>query len=123
MGSGWGSPITITQQATRLVVEYPYFSAYDLQPPIRLVFGLDGTESRNGVMIGHAESLLRSRAAWRGDTLVIVTIYPRPEGGGSAPEVRQELVLESAERLVIATTRPGPTGSPANLVRAVYTRR
>ena len=38
MGSGWGSPLTITQEPARLTIEYPWFSAYDLQPPIRLVF-------------------------------------------------------------------------------------
>jgi hypothetical protein len=123
MGSGWGSPITITQDPTRLTVEYPYFSAYDLQPPIRLVFGFDGQESRNSVMIGHAATLLRSRASWKADTLVIVTLFPRPERDGEAAEVRQAIALESRERLVVETTRPGSAGSSATVVRTVYTRR
>ena len=38
MGSGWGSPITITQDARQLVVEQALFSRYDLQPPVRSVF-------------------------------------------------------------------------------------
>ena len=36
MGSGWGSTITIAQDATRLSVEYAIFSRYDLQPPLTL---------------------------------------------------------------------------------------
>jgi hypothetical protein len=121
MGSGWGSPITITQDSTRLTVQYPYFSAYDLQPPIRLVYGLDGAASENSVMIGHAESLLSSRATWQGDTLVLVTRYPVPKGAGATTEVLQALVLESPERLIVETTRAGGGGS--TVVRTVYTRR
>lgn len=124
MGSGWGSPISITQDSTRLTVEYPYFSAYDLQPPIRLVYGLDGSESRNSVMIGHAASLLRSRASWQGDTLILVTVYPVPDRDGAATmgEVRQALTLESPGRLVVETTRAGLAGSGATVVRTVYTK-
>ena len=120
MGSGWGSPITITQDSARLTVQYPYFSAYDLQPPIRLVYGLGGSGSENSVMIGHAASLLGSRTSWQGDTLVIVTMYPRPDG--DAAEVRQALVLESPERMIVVTTRPGIRGSAATVVRTVYTK-
>jgi hypothetical protein len=125
MGSGWGSPITITQDSTRLTVQYPFFLAYDLQPPIRLVYGLDGSASENSVMIGHAASLLRSRATWRGDTLVITTAYPVPDRGAdhATSEIRQALTLESPERLVVETTRAGPSGSAATVERTVYSRR
>lgn len=43
MGSGWGSPLTFTQRADSLIVEYVLFTAYDLQPPIRFAFALDGS--------------------------------------------------------------------------------
>ncbi|MBK8245871.1 MAG: hypothetical protein IPK85_00435 [Gemmatimonadetes bacterium] len=36
MGTGRGSPITIAQDAARLVVTFNYFTAYDLQPKVRL---------------------------------------------------------------------------------------
>jgi hypothetical protein len=125
MGNGWGSPLTITQDPTRLIVEYPYFSAYDLQPPIRLIYLLDGHEFRNSVMIGHAASLLRSRATWRGDTLVITTAYPVPDRGAerATSEIRQALALESPERLAVETTRAGPSGSAVTVERSVYSRR
>ena len=35
MGSGWGSPLTITQDARQLIVEQALFSRYDLQPPVK----------------------------------------------------------------------------------------
>ena len=47
MGSGWGVTFTITQDARHLVVEQPLFSRYDLQPPLRQVFALDASESRD----------------------------------------------------------------------------
>ena len=116
MGSGWGSPLTVRQQQTQLVVEYAFFSTYDLQPRLKFTFALDGSESRNAVMIGHTESVLRSRTAWRGDTLVITTQYVAPDG---APEalVRQAISLASPTSLVVETTR----GAVA--IRTVYAKR
>ena len=43
MGSGWGSSITIAQDAKRLSVEYAVFSRYDLQPPLTFTYPLDGS--------------------------------------------------------------------------------
>ena len=52
MGSGWGSTITITQDAARLTVEYAFFSRGDMQPPLKFVYALDGSETKNSVMMG-----------------------------------------------------------------------
>ncbi len=124
MGSGWGSPVTIRQDSSRIAIEYPFFSAYDLQPPIRLVYALDGSESRNTVMIGHAASEQRSRATWQGSTLVITTIYPTPDlgGGRTSVDVRQALTLESPDRLMVETTRTGVPGAPASATRTLFTK-
>lgn len=121
MGSGWGSPLILRQAAGRLVVEYAFFSTYDLQAPIRLVYALDGSESRNAIMIGHAESVLRSRAMWRGDTLVITTEYPAPAGANDAV-VRQSLSLASPTSLLVETTR-GLTSASQTVSRTTYTKR
>src|SRR5262245_5938898 len=51
MGSGWGSNITITQDASRLTVEYMFFTRGDMQPPLKFVFALDGSETKNSVMM------------------------------------------------------------------------
>jgi len=123
MGSGWGSPLILRQQAGRLVVEYVFFSTYDLQAPIRLVFDLDGSESRNALNIGHTETILRSHVAWRDTTLVITTTWRVPSGAGEVTEVRQALTLESPSSLVVQTTRTGVPGTNPTVTRTAYTKR
>ena len=118
MGSGWGSPLTLRGSANRLVVEYAFFGTYDLQPRLSFTFALDGSESRNAVMIGHTESVLRSRTAWRGDTLVITTQYTAPTGATEAI-VHQALSLASPTSLVVETTR----GTGSAPIRTTYSKR
>jgi hypothetical protein len=118
MGSGWGSPLTLRHEENRLVVEYTFFGTYDLQPRLSFTFALDGSESRNSVMIGHTESTLRSRTAWRGDTLVITTQYSSP-AGATETVVRQKISIASPTSLVIQTSRG--ESSPPN--RFVYSKR
>ena len=122
MGSGWGSPLTIRQEAGTVVVQYPHFSAYDLQPPVRLTYALDGSESRNSVMLGHTTTPQRSRVAWRDRTLVITTEFPSPVAGARV-QVRQALRLESPGSLVIETTRDGIEGVPPSVTRTTYAKR
>jgi len=122
MGSGWGSPLTIRQTTDSLVVEFAQFSTYDLQPRLRYRYALSGAESVNRVIIGHAETTLRSRVAWEGDALALTTLYPTPADIGRAPtEVRQTLGLDSIGRLVVETRRPG--ANAPNVVRTIYTKR
>ena len=113
MGSGWGTPFTITQTASELVVEQPIFSRYDLQPPLRFVFRLDGEESRNTVMAGHETQTRTSRASWEGQTLVIVTSYPGTDpdtGKPFATVVTQRLTLDTPTQLSIEAIRSGVLG-------------
>lgn len=121
MGSGWGSPLTIRQSADSLIVEFPHFSTYDLQPPLRYAYSLSGSESRNTIMIGHADTHEVSRASWNADTLVIVTSFPAPASNDARPRtstLRQSLALAADGALVIETTREG-----AAPVRTTYRRR
>lgn len=122
MGSGWGSPVTIMQSPESLVVAFQHFAAYDLQPKVRYVFALNGSETTNHVMIGHAESMPRSIVRWEGATLIVTSRYPTPPEVSSAPtEVRQTLALDAQGRLVVETVRPGARAP--DVVRSVYTRR
>lgn len=120
MGSGWGDRFTVRQEPNRFTVEYVFFSTYDLQPPISQVFTLDGSETRNDVMIGHATTERRSRAAWRADTLVLTTVSSS-SGPSGATTLRQALVLSAPDSLLVETTRAGPVGPP-NVTRSVYTK-
>lgn len=121
MGSGWGSPLTIRQTSTALVVEYAHFLVYDMQPPIRLRYALDGSDSANTLMLSHAEATQHSRAAWQLNSLVISTPVPVP-GSSDRVEVRQVLSLESPTTLVIETTRSALGGRPPSVTRERYSR-
>lgn len=123
MGSGWGSTITITQDAARLVVEYAFFGRGDMQPPLKFVYALDGSETRNSVMMGRGIQQSASTAAWQGNTLVITTIHAFPDPDTGKPtgiEVKQVLALESPTSLVVETTRPAVRDGPLSKTRTVY---
>lgn len=117
MGSGWGSPLIIRQSGDSMIVEYQQFSTYDLQPRLRFVYRVDGSESLNTIMIGHADSPQKSRASWSGDTLVLVTTFVAPTAGG-ATSLRQALSLGADGVLTLDASRDG---SPA--VRTTYRKR
>lgn len=123
MGSGWGSPITVTQDPSRLTVEYVFFARGDMQPPLRFTYALDGSESRNTVMMGNGMQVQTSRAAWEGATLVITTwhTFTNPETGKpEKADVKHVLSLESPSSLVVEVTRSGVLGGPASTTRTVY---
>jgi hypothetical protein len=52
MGTGWGPEISIAQDAKALTIEFPTFARGDMQPPTRLVYLLDGSQSRNTINSG-----------------------------------------------------------------------
>ena len=122
MGSGWGPAIVIAQDANRLSVEYPVFSRYDLQPPLRFTYLLDGTEGRNTVMMGRGEQVEASRAEWNGPTLIIVTTFHIDRGAGQpfTAELTRKLWLESPATLVVEVTRAGVLDGPASTTRSIY---
>ena len=123
MGSGWGSPIAITQDAAQLVVTQTLFSSYDAFTQPRFRYALDGTETSNTAMIGHTAQVRRSRAAWDGQALRITTQYPGIDPGSGkslTTEVTHRLRLESPTALVIEVTRSAPLGGKVTTTRTVY---
>lgn len=123
MGSGWGPAITITQDTRQLVVEYVFFRPYDLQPPLRFVYALDGSETRNSLMVGHTSQLQRSRASWDGQALGITTLFTSTDPASGKPystEVKHRLTLESATSLVVEVTRGAAFGGRPSTTRKVY---
>ena len=125
MGSGWGSSITITQDANRLTVEYAFFGRGDMQPPLRFVYALDGSETMNRMMMGRGIQELPARTTWENDQLVITTLHTFANPADGKPmtsEVRQALTLESPTTLVIVTVRAGVLGGPPSTTRTVHTK-
>jgi hypothetical protein len=123
MGSGWGSPLTIAQDGGRLTVEYAFFGRGDMQPPLKFIYALDGSETRNSVMMGRGVQQQVSRTRWEGDTLLITTIHTFTNPATGKPmtqEVRQKLSLNSPASLVVETTRPGVLGGPSSTTTTVY---
>ena len=123
MGSGWGTTITITQDAARLTVEYAFFTRGDMQAPLKFTYALDGSETKNQVMMGRGFQQQASRAAWAGDSLVITTIhtFPNPETGQAmTSEVKQTLSLESPTSLIVEAERAGVLGGPASTTKTTY---
>jgi hypothetical protein len=125
MGSGWGSTVTIVQTATALTVEYAFFTRGDMQPPLKFTFALDGSESKNTVMMGRGFQVERSKTVWEGQTLVITTLHDFKDPMSGKPvafEVTRRLSLESPDSLIVETTRAGVLGGPPSTSRVVYRR-
>ena len=123
MGSGWGSPLTITQDAKQLKIEYVFFSRYDLQPPLSFTYPLDGSEGRNVVSMGRGEQVELSKAKWTGQTLTITTTYRVDDRAAGKPftmELSRKLSLESPTTLIVEVTRSGVLGGAASSTRSVY---
>ena len=102
-GGGWGMAPTITQDATTLTVEY--MGGGQAPAPVKLVYKLDGTESKNTVQGrgGPAEQV--SKAVWDGATLKITTTT------ANGDQVR--VISMEGAKLAISTTQNGRDGAPA----------
>jgi hypothetical protein len=125
MGSGWGSPIMVSQNDATLTVQYAFFGRGDMQPPFKFVFALNGSETRNTVMMGHGIQSMLSKARWEGNKLIITTVhtFTSPQNGQPATtEVRQTLSLESPKSLLIETTRSGVLGGAPSTSRTTYVK-
>lgn len=123
MGSGWGSNITIAQDATRLTVEYAFFVRGDMQPPLKFLYALDGSETKNSVMMGRGIQTQTSKTAWEGDKLIITTEHTFENPANGQPmttKVIQSLSLASPTSLLVETTRSGVLGGSSTTTRTIY---
>jgi hypothetical protein len=123
IGSGWTDDITIAQDASRLIVERAQFSTYDIQPPMRLTYALDGSESRNTINMGRGPQEIRSRAVYHDRALVITSSYqvPAPDNARTETiELKQELTLDASGSLVITATLGALAGGSAPTAITIY---
>ena len=123
MGSGWGPTITVTQDARQLVIEYAVFARGDMQPPLKFLYALDGSETKNTVMMGRGMQTQTSRTAWDGTRLKITTAHTLTDPATNKPLtalVTQTLSLASPTELVVETVRAGVLGGPDTTTRTVY---
>ena len=123
MGSGWLTPFTITQTATNLTIEYMFFGRGDMQPALRHVFALDGSETQNTMMMGRGQQVQVTTAAWDGDKLVLKTLHTFADpatGKPTAVRVTQTLTLESPTTLIVETVRDGAMGGQPTSAKSTY---
>ncbi len=123
IGSGWGDVIKVTQQGSRLQVEYTLFVPNDRQPPLSFVYDLEGRETRNSFMMGRGAQVQTSRAKLIGENLDITTLHELVvQGRAMQSEVHQVLSLESPTTLIVEVRRMGVLGGPPTVNRSVYRR-
>jgi hypothetical protein len=123
MGSGWGTDITVRQDATTLTIEYAHFSRYDMQPPLKFVYLLNGSETKNTTNMGRGPQEQVSRTAWDGDRLVITTRYSFTPGRDAKPttsDITQVLSLAAPASLVVETTRGAAMGGQPSTTKTIY---
>ena len=131
LGNGWGESFTLIQDPNMLTVERVLYRPRDYQPTLKFRYALDGSESRNTILMGRGMQVQASTVAWEQDTLVITMLYDVPdadEGRTVTCEVTQSLSLNKPQQavgessLVIETTRCGVLGGLSSTTRTVYTK-
>ena len=126
IGSGWITPFTITQTATELTVEYAFFSRGDMQPPLKHVFALDGSERQASINMGRGPQLQVTSATWAGDKLVLKTVHSFTDPMTGKPmtiDVNQTLSLENPSTLIVETGRGAALGGQATSTKSVYQKQ
>ena len=131
LGSGWGDSFVLVQDSGMLTVERVLYRPRDYQPTLKLRYALDGSESRNTLLMGRGMQVQVSTTAWEGAKLVITmvhTVADVEDGEAVECEVTQALSLQSPQQavgessLVVETKRCGVLGGLPTTTRTVYER-
>ena len=126
IGTGWGSDITIAQDAASLTVEFTPYVRYDMQPPTRLVYRLDGKPSTNTLNVGRGPQEHTSTAAWDGSKLTITTVRSFTAARNQKSmtmQTRQTLSLESPTTLIVETWHGAALGGQPSTNRSIYKKQ
>ena len=100
-------------------MERAQFSAYDMQPPMRFSYALDGSENRITLNVGRGPQEMVVRTSRHDASLVITTSYrvSLPDDGRPATvEMKQVLSLDAPGSLVVTTTLTGLEGGTSSIV-------
>ena len=131
LGSGWGDNFTVKQHEDTLTVERAFYRRADMQPTMKFRYSLDGSETRNTVLVGRGMQVQVSTTAWEGDKLIITAVHTEPDTGDGLTVtcvVTQTLSLVPPQlaawprSLVVETKRCGALGGPPSTTRTVYSR-
>jgi hypothetical protein len=109
-GGMLGQELTITQDATTLTIEY--MGGGQNPAPVKLVYKLDGTESKNTMMMRGGQMEQVSKATWAGNALAVTTTMMNGEQ-------KRTFALEGGN-LVVETANPGREGGPGMTTKVTY---
>ena len=101
-GGGLGQAATITQDAKTLTV-----TRTTQNGEVKLVYNLDGSDSKNMVMGRGGQTEQVSKATWDGTKLVISTTFTMGENTATRT---QTMSLDASGQLVVTVSGPGRGG-------------
>lgn len=84
---------------------------------VKVVYNLDGSDSKNTVQMGPSAVDLVSKAKWDGNKLTINTTI---NAGGNAVETSSVYSLDANGNLVVEQTLPSMGGGPGMVVKTSY---
>ena len=111
-GGGLGQAATITQDAKTLTI-----TRTTQNGEIKIVYNLDGSESKNMMMGRGGQTEQISKATWDGNTLVVTTNFTMGENAVTRTE---KYSLDAQGQLVVATTAPGRGGGEPMTTTRTY---
>ena len=111
-GGGLGQAATIAQDAKTLTV-----TRTTQNGEVKLVYNLDGSDSKNMVQGRGGQTEQVSKATWEGNTLVISTTF---QMGENAVTRTQKMSLDASGNLVVAVTSPGRGGGEPTTTTQTY---
>lgn len=109
-GGGLGMDLTIGQDATTLTIEY--MGGGQAPAPVKLVYKLDGSESKNSVPGRGGVMEQTAKASWTGNTLSVNTTMMNGEQ-------KRTFAIEG-DSLVVETVQPGRDGGPGTPTKLTY---
>ena len=111
-GGGLGQAATLTQDAKTLTI-----TRTTQNGEVKMVYNLDGSESKNMVQGRGGQTEQVSKATWEGTTLVITTNF---QMGENAVTRTQKFMLDATGQLVVSTTSPGRGGGEPTTTTQTY---
>jgi hypothetical protein len=109
---GFGSTFTVVQDAGTLTVVRTGPNG-----EVKSIYKLDGTESKNTMMMGGNSVEQTSKTMWMADTLMVTTSRLV---SGATVETVMNLYFDKSGNLTVATTAPPRGGGPVVTTKVVY---
>ena len=111
-GGGLGQAATLTQDAKALTI-----TRTTPNGEVKIVYNLDGSESKNMMQGRGGQTEQVSKAAWDGTKLVVTTSFTM---GENAVTRTQSFTLDASGQLVVSTTAPGRGGGEPTTTVQTY---